>query len=69
MGVFEVAGEYATEFLNVVTSNYAAWLEDGQSQYAYLLDPDGNVIDDIFVYRRAKDRYLVVVNAANEVKR
>ena len=68
MGVFEVGGEYATEFLNVVTSNYAAWLEDGQSQYAYLLDPDGNVIDDVFVYRRAKDRYLVVVNATNEDK-
>jgi len=68
MGVLEVAGKYAAEFLNVVTSNYAAWLEDGQSQYAYLLDPDGKVIDDVFVYRRAHDRYLVVVNAANEDK-
>jgi glycine hydroxymethyltransferase len=68
MGVFQVQDPYATEFLNVVTANYAAWLEDGESQYAYLLDPDGNVIDDIFVYRRAWDRYLVVVNASNEDK-
>lgn len=68
MGVFEVAGEGATEFLNVVTSNYAAWLNDGESQYAYLLDPDGKVIDDIFVYRRRSDRYLLVVNASNEEK-
>ncbi len=68
MGVFHVTGEYATEFLNVVTANYAAWLSDGESQYAHLFDSDGNVIDDIFVYRRSRDRYLVVVNAANEEK-
>jgi len=68
MGVFQVEGGGATEFLNVVTSNYAAWLEDGCSQYAYLLDPEGGVLDDVFVYRRARDRYLVVVNAVNEEK-
>jgi glycine/serine hydroxymethyltransferase/glycine cleavage system aminomethyltransferase T len=33
-----------------------------------VLDPDGRVIDDIFVYRRAVDRYMVVVNAANAEK-
>ena len=68
MGVFQVEGDGATEFLNVVTSNYAAWLEDGCSQYAYLLDTNGAVVDDIFVYRRDRDRYLLVVNAANEKK-
>jgi len=68
MGVFQVEGEGATEFLNAATSNYAAWLEDGTSQYGYLFDAEGNVLDDIFVYRRALDRYLVVVNAANEDK-
>ncbi len=68
MGVFQVEGEGATEFLNVVTSNYAAWLEDGCSQYAYLFDADGSVLDDVFVYRRSADRYLVVVNAVNEAK-
>ena len=68
MGVFHVSGEHATEFLNNVTANYAAWLEDGESQYTYLFDPEGNVIDDIFVYRRSVDRYLVVVNASNENK-
>ena len=68
MGIFQVEGKGATDFLNVVTSNYAAWLEDGCSQYAYLLDPDGGVLDDVFVYRRAQDRYFVVVNAVNEQK-
>lgn len=68
MGVFEVAGPHATAFLDAVCSNYVAWLEDGQSLYGYLLDPDANVIDDIMVYRRQADLYMMVVNAANEDK-
>ncbi len=68
MGVFQIQGEFATEFLNAVTSNYAAWLEDGQSHYAFLFDPEGRMIDDVFIYRRRADRYLMVVNAVNEAK-
>ncbi len=68
MGVFEIAGPHATTFLDTVCSNYVAWLEDGQSLYGYLLDPDGNVIDDVMIYRRRADLYLMVVNAANEEK-
>jgi glycine hydroxymethyltransferase len=68
MGTVEVAGEHATAFLDAVTSNYVRWIGDGQTQYAYLLDPDGNVIDDVFIYRRAADRYMLVVNASNAEK-
>mgnify|MGYP005839164705 CR=1 FL=1 len=68
MGVFQISGPHATAFLNAICSNYVSWLQNGQSQYAYLLDSEGNVLDDIFIYRRAWDRYLVVVNAANERK-
>ena len=68
MGVFEIEGPHATAFLDAVCSNYVAWLEDGQSCYNYLLDPDSNVIDDVFVYRRQADLYLMVVNASNEDK-
>jgi len=68
MGTVEVAGEHATAFLDAVTSNYVRWIGDGQTQYAYLLDPDGNVIDDVFIYRRAADRYMLVINASNAEK-
>ena len=68
MGVLEVSGEHAASFMDLVSTNHVRWLEDGQSHYSYLLDPDGRVIDDIFVYRRAVDRYMVVVNAANAEK-
>jgi glycine hydroxymethyltransferase len=68
MGCFEVAGPNAIAFLDTVLSNYAHWLEDGQSNYAYLLDPDGKPIDDLMIYRRRADLFLMVVNAANEGK-
>lgn len=68
MGVFEISGRYAESFLNLVTTNYAGWLHPGQSQYAFLLDPSGQVIDDLIVYRVFKERFILVVNAANELK-
>jgi glycine hydroxymethyltransferase len=68
MGIFEVSGRYAESFLNLVTTNYAGWLHPGQSQYGFLLDPSGRVIDDLMVYRADKDRFILIVNAANELK-
>ena len=40
----------------------------GESFYSYLLDVDGNVIDDLLIYRRAKDNFQIVVNASNADK-
>ncbi len=68
MGVFEISGPHASEFLDLVLTNYARWYAPGESFYTYFLDPDGNVIDDLMVYRRRKDLYLMVVNAANADK-
>jgi glycine hydroxymethyltransferase len=68
MGVFEVTGPHATTFLDTVFSNYAAWIEDGQSMYGYFLEPDGSVIDDGIIYRISHDHYYMVINASNEDK-
>jgi glycine hydroxymethyltransferase len=68
MGIIEVTGEHATHFLDCIASNYVPWIKDHESQYSYLLDPDGNVIDDIMVYRQSGERYIVVVNAVNTEK-
>jgi glycine cleavage system T protein len=65
MGTLEVSGPYAVDLLDVVGVNYVRWLADGDSQYSALLDADGHILDDIIIYRRAGDRFLVVVNAAN----
>jgi glycine hydroxymethyltransferase len=68
MGVFEVSGPYALPFLDIVTTNDVSALEIGQSHYTYLLFPDGSVVDDLMVYRRAADNYMLVVNASNNDK-
>jgi len=65
MGVLEVTGPRAERFLDLVTTNYVPALYDGKAQYSYLLMPEGRVIDDILIYRRDAERYMVVVNAAN----
>jgi glycine hydroxymethyltransferase len=68
MGVFEISGPHAAYFLNLVTTNDVSHLRPGESQYAYLLAPDGRVLDDLLVYMLSPARYLTVVNAANTEK-
>ena len=68
MGVFEASGPRAMEFVDLVCTNYAGALAVGGAQYAYLLDHEANVIDDLLVYHIQEDRVLMVVNAANEDK-
>ncbi len=68
MGVFDVRGPFALEFLDTVTTNDVSTLEIGQSHYTYLLLPDGSVIDDLMVYRRGEENYMMVVNASNNDK-
>jgi aminomethyltransferase len=65
MGEFEVTGPGALAFLQRVTANDVAKLAIGQAQYSALPTPSGGPIDDVIVYRRGEERYLVVVNAAN----
>jgi glycine cleavage system T protein len=68
MGVLDIQGEHAASFMDTVASNYARWVDPGQSIYAYLLHPDGKVIDDFIMYRLAWDHYLLVMNATNAEK-
>ncbi len=68
MGLFEFSGENAHLFLNTITTNDVTLVDVGDSQYSFLLAPDGSVIDDVWVYRLAHDRYWMVVNASNNDK-
>jgi glycine hydroxymethyltransferase len=68
MGVFDFRGPNACGFLDLVTTNDVAQLQVGESHYGYLLSPLGQVIDDIMVYRLQEERYMMVVNAANNDK-
>lgn len=68
MGVYQVEGPYGCTFLDSVCSNDISALNIGQSCYTHFLDPDANVIDDLLVYRRSTEKYLIVVNASNDNK-
>lgn len=68
MGVFQAEGPDAAVFLDSVCGNDISALQVGESAYTHFLDPDANVIDDTLIYRRADEKYLVVVNASNDDK-
>ena len=68
MGRLDVQGADAEAGLNRIFTNDLSALAPGHSQYTLMCRTDGGVIDDLVVYRRAADRFLVVVNASNRAK-
>jgi aminomethyltransferase len=65
MGEIETSGPGALDLLQRLLSNDVSKLEVGGAQYSVLCREDGGVLDDLFTYRLADDRYLTVTNAAN----
>lgn len=68
MGVYQAEGVDAADFLDSVVGNDVGGLRVGESLYTHFLTPDAQVIDDLLVYRRGVDKYLLVVNASNDDK-
>src|SRR5262249_38491812 len=68
MGELELRGEGALAALQRLTCNDVAWLTDGRIHYSAMLTERGTFVDDVLVYRRGADSYLVVVNASNTPK-
>jgi glycine cleavage system T protein (aminomethyltransferase) len=65
MGEIETSGPQAEALLQRLLSNDLSRLENGGAQYSVLCREDGGILDDLFTYRLADDRYLTVTNAAN----
>jgi aminomethyltransferase len=65
MGEVETAGPEAEALLQRLLSNDVSKLAAGGAQYSVLCKEDGGVLDDLFTYRLAEDRFLTVTNAAN----
>jgi aminomethyltransferase len=68
MGRLVVEGAGAESYLQRLLTNDIAQLASGHAIYTLMCKEDGGVLDDLVVYREAKDRFLVVVNAANREK-
>jgi aminomethyltransferase len=65
MGEFKVEGKDALTFLQYLVPNDVGRLTVHQALYTQLCLPNGNVIDDLLIYKLAEDHYMLVVNAAN----
>jgi aminomethyltransferase len=65
MGEIETEGPGAAELLQRLLTNDVSKIQVGGAQYSCLCREDGGVLDDLFTYRLADDRYLTVTNAAN----
>jgi glycine cleavage system T protein (aminomethyltransferase) len=65
MGEFEVEGPRARELLQSLLSNDLDRIEPGKAQYTLLTNDEGGIVDDLIVYERDPDRFLLIVNAAN----
>jgi glycine hydroxymethyltransferase len=69
MAVLKITGKDAVNFLNLLITNDVTKLKPGKAQYGYILDEEGNIIDDVIVYCIVEgDNFMMVANASNEQK-
>ena len=68
MGEITFKGAGALDALNYLLTNDYTGIADGQARYSPMCNEKGGVVDDVIVYRKAADDYLMVVNAANKDK-
>ncbi len=68
MGEVLVRGPRALDFVQKITVNDASTLADGQAQYSAMCLENGGIIDDLLVYKRGENDFLLVINASNIAK-
>ncbi|WP_285517033.1 glycine cleavage system aminomethyltransferase GcvT [Thermolongibacillus altinsuensis] len=68
MGEIEVKGKDSLAFLQKVMTNDVAKLTNGRAQYTIMCYENGGTVDDLLIYKKDEDHYLLVVNAANTEK-
>ncbi|MCG1022701.1 glycine cleavage system aminomethyltransferase GcvT [Sutcliffiella horikoshii] len=65
MGEIEVKGKDSLAYLQKMMTNDVSKLKDGGAQYTAMCYPDGGTVDDLLIYKKADEDYLLVVNASN----
>ena len=68
MGQIRATGPGALAALEVLLANDPAKLKDGEGHYTFLLNDQGGVIDDLFLYRLGPNDFLLVVNASRHAE-
>jgi aminomethyltransferase len=65
MGQVVVSGPQAEQCLQRLVSSDVRRMPEGGAQYGLLCNEHGGVVDDLFLYRLAERRFLIVTNAGN----
>ncbi len=65
LGRVTVRGSGAFELLQRALTNDLAKARPGRAQYSLLCREDGGILDDLVLFHRAADEYLLAPNAAN----
>jgi aminomethyltransferase len=65
MGEILVSGPGAGQALDYALTGFLSGLRPGRARYTMICAPDGGVLDDLVVYRRGEQEFLVIANAAN----
>ena len=68
VGEVTLKGADALANLNHILTNDYTSLKTGSARYSPMCNEQGGVVDDLIVYKRGDNDYLIVVNAANRHK-
>jgi len=67
MGMYEISGNKADEFLSLLSCNDIAKAIPSKSVYSMFLNEDGTILDDVML-SYYQDKWYLVVNACNHQK-
>ena len=65
MGEIQVVGTESTRFLEKILTKSIQNTEVGKAVYSPVCNENGGTVDDLIVYKKAEDNYLLCVNASN----
>ncbi|GGH79666.1 aminomethyltransferase [Pullulanibacillus pueri] len=68
MGEIEVKGSEAENFLQYLMTNDVSKLQVGGAQYSAMCYENGGTVDDLIIYKKESEDFLLVVNASNTDK-
>ena len=68
MGEIWFRGPRAAEAVQRLVTNDVGKLVDGGALYSCACRPTGGIVDDLIVYRRSSELFLIIVNASNVAK-
>jgi len=68
MGEVYIVGNDATKFLDYLLTNNIKAMVHNACLYTMMCYEDGNVVDDLLVYKYNDLKYLLVINASNDAK-